>query len=392
MRLLLSSNAPWSNTGYGVGVKSLVPRLAALPGMEGPDAVAVHAWYGLAGGVQQWGPHTIYPGYGDPYGTDVVGKHARHHRATHVVSLIDVWTQAHVAERVAPAAWLPYFPVDTDPVSPRVLECLAGAHTPVVYSRFGERMLRDAGFSCAYVPHGVEPDVFRVWPEEEARALREEMFPGATHVSVMVAANKGFDRKAFTVQLRAWSSFAAEEPGAVLYIHTDPTTATAGVDLEALVQALDIEGRVIFPDRYTYTMIGYPAEYLAGVYNAADVLLAASMTEGFGIPIIEAQACGTPVITTDFASMPELVRWGTAVGPLDLFWVDRLGSWWAWPDWKGIRDALGNAGRMKWAASQAKREAVAGSIHKQYGWDTVVEQHWKRVLEQVAGLGDGVGG
>ena len=127
------------------------------------------------------------------------------------------------------------------------------------------------------------------------------------------------------------------------------------MDLQELVAALGIAEKVIFPDRYSY-YLGYPPEYMAALYNAADVLLASSMTEGFGIPIIEAQACGTPVIVTDFASMPELMRWGTAVGPADVYWTG-LNSWWAWPDWRGIRDALGNAGRMKRECSRERRLA-----------------------------------
>ena len=116
------------------------------------------------------------------------------------------------------------------------------------------------------------------------------------------------------------------------------------------------EGRIVFPDRYSY-YLGYPAEWMALLYNAADVLLAASMSEGFGIPLIEAQACGTPVITTDWTSMPELVRWGVAVPPADRFWVSGLESWWAWPDWRGVRDALGSVGReraLRLAARAAK--------------------------------------
>ena len=43
------------------------------------------------------------------------------------------------------------------------------------------------------------------------------------------------------------------------------------------------------------------------IYSAFDVLLFPSMGEGFGIPAIEAQACGTPVIATNFSAQTELV-------------------------------------------------------------------------------------
>lgn len=42
------------------------------------------------------------------------------------------------------------------------------------------------------------------------------------------------------------------------------------------------------------------------LYNAADILLYPSFYEGFGLPILEAMACGTPVITSGVSSMPEV--------------------------------------------------------------------------------------
>lgn len=46
---------------------------------------------------------------------------------------------------------------------------------------------------------------------------------------------------------------------------------------------------------------------LVKAYNAADVLVAPSFHEGFGITLLEAMACGTPVITSNVSAMPEVV-------------------------------------------------------------------------------------
>jgi glycosyltransferase involved in cell wall biosynthesis len=65
----------------------------------------------------------------------------------------------------------------------------------------------------------------------------------------------------------------------------------------------------VWVDQYAYRL-GAPAEVMAATYSAMDVLLAPSHGEGFCVPLIEAQACGTPVIATDFSAQPELVGAG----------------------------------------------------------------------------------
>ena len=52
---------------------------------------------------------------------------------------------------------------------------------------------------------------------------------------------------------------------------------------------------------------GYvPDEDLVQLYNQADVFVYPSLYEGFGLPVIEAMACGTPVVTSDSSSIPEV--------------------------------------------------------------------------------------
>ncbi len=65
------------------------------------------------------------------------------------------------------------------------------------------------------------------------------------------------------------------------------------------IQAEEIVNDIILP--------GYiAAEDLPSMYNLASIFLYPSLNEGFGMPVIEAMACGTPVITSTVTSLPEV--------------------------------------------------------------------------------------
>lgn len=389
LRILYSSNAPWASSGYGVQGHSLLPRLAELPEIGGREAISVFAWYGLQGGIHNVDGFRIYPAGADAYGNDIIAAHTRDAQANVVISLIDVWVMQDTAKKVAPALWCPWLPIDHDPVPQRVLDCLKDAYLPLTYSKWGHAMLTGAGVENHYIPHGVEPGVFRVLDDTAKVAeFRRAVFgEDCTNLSVIVAANKGYpDRKAFQVQIRAWAAFAKDKPGAKLYIHTEPTPMYGGLDLPELCKNLGILDRVLFPDRYK-NFLGMPADYLALLYNAADVYLGATMSEGFGIPIVEAQACGTPVIVTDFSAMPELVRWGYAIQPRDMIWTPQ-NSWQAWPDHEGITDALNSLHAQQektggqWQRSERLKASAA--IHNEYSWDSIVREQWRPLIAKLA--------
>ncbi len=62
---------------------------------------------------------------------------------------------------------------------------------------------------------------------------------------------------------------------------------------------------------------GVPANDMASLYSGASVLLFPSLHEGFGMPILEAMACGCPVITSNLSAMPEVAGdAGILVDPL----------------------------------------------------------------------------
>jgi glycosyltransferase involved in cell wall biosynthesis len=49
-----------------------------------------------------------------------------------------------------------------------------------------------------------------------------------------------------------------------------------------------------------------PLDDLVALYNAAAVLVYPSLYEGFGIPVLEAMACGCPVVTSNLSALPEV--------------------------------------------------------------------------------------
>ncbi len=65
--------------------------------------------------------------------------------------------------------------------------------------------------------------------------------------------------------------------------------------------------------------LGKPTkDSLVEIYNAADILIAPSLHEGFGMTILEAMACGTPVITSNTSALPEVAGdAGVLVSPHD---------------------------------------------------------------------------
>jgi glycosyltransferase involved in cell wall biosynthesis len=83
-------------------------------------------------------------------------------------------------------------------------------------------------------------------------------------------------------------------------------------ELFQTIRELGIADRVIFT--------GYvPGEELPLLFNAADLSVYPSLYEGFGLPVLEAMACGVPVVTSNISSMPEIAGdAGILVNPRDV--------------------------------------------------------------------------
>jgi glycosyltransferase involved in cell wall biosynthesis len=372
VKILWHSNSPAVGTGYGQQTALFVPRIAAL-GHE----VAISAFYGQTGAVGEWHGHTVYPSGRHPYGSDVLSGHARHFGADIVITLGDVWAMDPEPLKDLPLAhWMPVDTDDGDGLQARGmslrdhLALTATGGVPIAMSRHGTRMLVRSGHNALYVPHGVDTAVFG--PGDD----RPDAFAGRFVIGMNAANASKSDRKAWTVQLAAFARLHKKHPDTLLYAHTIAKD-DRGINLKGIARDLGIGGAVAWSDEYAMTAGMLTAEQIAATTAAWDLYSGCSRAEGFGVAIMEAQACGVPTVVTAGSAMSE-VGCGWKV-PGEPEWSPLHAAWWRTPriaDVAKIYERAYERGAPYHAKSAKAREHALA-----YDADRVTAEHWKPVLD-----------
>lgn len=378
MKILIHSNGPMVPSGYGKQVRLLAPRLVAA-GHE----VAVSAFYGLSGSPIMWEGIPILPAGGRDFGTDVLPYHAENHGAELVITLMDFWKLAPVADALQRLRVLAWLPGDCSPLGRPDAETLArsGAQ-PVAMSHFGERVLTEAGFSALYAPHAVDTSVFK--PPADRRALRAELGLDDFFVIGINAANRDALRKGWPEQFEAFRRLRQDAPEARLMVHSEARSGN-GFPLDQLAGDMGIADAVIFSDQYALVAGLMNDDAMAGWYGCLDVLSACSYAEAFCVPLIESQACGTPVITTNGSAMQENVWSGWKVLS-DPYWNPVHRAWWDRPSIDSITTRYRYAyTAWKEGKLEHRREQAAAGAGR-FDADAVVERYWLPILEAVDAL------
>jgi len=127
-----------------------------------------------------------------------------------------------------------------------------------------------------------------------------------------------------------------------------------------VVSALGLVGEVIFTDFVSEAD-------LPAYYSGAEVFVLPSLYEGFGFPVLEAMACGCPVVTSNTSSLPEVVgEAGIMVNPDDT-------------------DSLAEAMRQVLTDSKLRKEMVRKGLEQanKFSWEKVARETLE-VYNQVA--------
>jgi L-malate glycosyltransferase len=282
---------------YRLGIRDALRRLAA----DGFRPDLVHGHYYVAGGMavrlaRRRGVPVVVSEHSSTF---PAGRVTGHHR----------WRAKRTLERAS-------------------LVCPVSSHL--------EEHIRAAGIRASFrvVPNTVDTDVFRP-PEAGTRRAGD---PVRLAFVAVIRRGKGLHEL-----LDALAGIQAE-PWALEVVGDGPARA----DAEALAASLGLGGQVRFRG-------ALPKPEVAALLRRSDLFVLPSHAETQGVVLIEAMACGLPVLATRVGGIPEVVddRSGMLVPPRDRA---ALGS--------ALRSMLGDLDRFD-------RSAIAQRTHERFGYPTV---------------------
>lgn len=332
-----------------------------------------------------------------------------------VVCWRDPWMDAYIAD----SPFLPFFnwcwmpTVDSAPQKTEwIYNYFNRCDTLLAYSEYGIRTLEEQtkGRVCPVdiAPPGTNPALFDIIPNKAEHKKRFNL-PEDSYIVGTVMRNQ--KRKMFPELMRAFKEFRDKtDRNAYLYLHTS-YPEKAGWNLTNLMHEFDLGSSLLttykckfckkffvatFRDAITtcnhcgqYSSVmpsvsfGVDREELKDIYNLMDIYVQYAICEGFGMPQVEAAACGVPLASTYYSAMEDVIDTvgGYPIPPNLIREVetnaDRSG-----PNTEALVDILLKHSRLKPEAIQDQRLTTRQKCIKKYNWDNAAAA-WCKAFDNV---------
>jgi len=201
----------------------------------------------------------------------------------------------------------------------RILDGFRSAHRVICVSSSTRDQILHYGLvppdRLAVIPNGVDP-AFSTAPDPESDAQIAAMLERRDNGGIeILQVGSAIKRKRIDLLLEIFAALRARLPGVSLL----RAGGRMSNELRARADQLGVAGAII-------ELPMLKRRVLAAAYRRATCVLLPSDSEGFGLPVLEAMACGTPVIVSDLAVLRE-VGGGAAyycpIGDIDA-WVDTI--------------------------------------------------------------------
>ena len=414
-RVLLMGEALYLNSGFGTYGKELLTRLHAT----GKYELAEFASYGKAGlATPPWLFYPNLPNDGDEAANNLYNSNGAHQfgswrfdkvcldfKPDIVLCYRDPWMDNWIED----CATRPYFhwvwmpTVDSAPQRQEWISTFGRCDAVLAYSEFGGEVMEEQGkervnfIGCA--SPGIDPDIYKPVPKDKMRA-EMGIDPNCFIVGTVMRNQK---RKLFFELMKSFRIFLDKAPPEIggnsfLYLHTS-YPEKSGWDIADGIMQNQLGGKVLmtyicknckrffastFQDALARCKFcnqvsaicptvsyGLSIPDLAKVYNLFDIYVQYAICEGFGMPQVEAAACGVPVAATDYSAMHDVVKFtkGYPIPVRTFFREIETNAERAYPDNDKLANILIKFFKKSPIERMKKSIEVRKSTIKRYNWD-----------------------
>lgn len=359
--------APYSPSGYGRATREIVPRM-----MKDGHRVLISC-------VTYSGPPMSYEGM-TIWGT----------QSPEIVNFIIktgnndyIFTAPDYHGEVIYPKWIACAALDFEFVHTNFVNVLKQAKHIFAVSQHNKRELERVGFKVHYAPWGVDTVKFCINNEARKRFRTKLGIDDDVFLIGSVGANLQEDRKNFITLIKAFQILAQNHMDVALYLHT---AIYGHKPIIQMIQSSGLTDRIFYVDQRQFYLGCVREDELVEAYNGFDVLCIPSKGESFCLPLLEAQACGTPAIVTNTTALPEHLGGGWLIPVTeDDYELSGFGAWWACVRPSAIADKLDEAylcRRDKFDDWVGKSLSARNSVLK-YDWDLVYDTYWKPFLSYI---------
>ena len=322
-----------------------------------------------------------------------------------VLTYRDPWMDMFISK----SPLLPYFhwvwmpTVDSDPQKQSWIEGFAKTDAVLCYSEFGVKTLeKDAGHllnvvGCA--SPGIDPKIYKPYDKKQ---IREELGLDP-NVNIIGTVMRNQKRKLFPELIKSFSKFLKVAPPEIkdntyLLLHTS-YPEKMGWNLGYHISEEEVGGKVLatyvcktckrwridfFRDSLNYCPhcktiscvmpsvgMGLEVPDLVKVYNAMDLYVQYAICEGFGMPQVEATACGVPIASSNYSAMEDVLQWtkGYPVNIQKMYREVETNAERVFPDNDHLVEIMINHLMLSPEEKQKKSQEVRDATVARYDWD-----------------------
>jgi glycosyltransferase involved in cell wall biosynthesis len=432
LKILMCSESSFLNSGFGTYAREILSRLhktnkytiaefASYGFVNDPRDKDID-WIFYANGVKEGDPrYDEYNSRGDnQFGRWRFEKVLLDFRPDIVIDVRDYWMSAY--QGVSPLRkyfhWILMPTVDSEPQQEEWIDTFLSADAIFTYSDWGANVLsKQSSGKINYIDTaspGVDLDIFKILDKTK---LKEKYHLDQDSIiigSVMRNQKRKLIPELFISFRRLLDQLQQNNPsiGEKLYLYLHTSYPDMGWDIPELLKDNRLSNRVLFSysckncqnievktfsgpqitcKKCLQRSVSFPSvsdgissKNLAEIYNLFDLYVQYSICEGFGMPQVEAGACGVPVATVDYSAMCDIIHKlkAYAIPIKSKFKELETKAYRVYPDNDVLISYINDFISLSKAEVNQKRNEIRSLTEKHYNWDNIAKI-WEKYFDKL---------